>query len=433
MKKLLIPVDLIAIILFSFLSFFQVNVEKDYAQGFSNNLGELTNYINPREKTKLYNVYKEIAIIEGEKLADGIGTRSEREENLKFEFNDRLNRLTKKYGKRLLRKNEIDVIYEVNEIKELENANEEKEILREQYREKIINDLKGHVSEGDYESIVAMEERFEEDEDFDFEYDIENILNKYPDLDSQMIIYQIVEPSEIKGVFKINEDLSITYRPIKVLTPEEPSEEVIKEANEIWNKVKEVLPESEMKCFENFTIFSDGEYDTLAYVRIMENDLFKYDLSIDYEDAKSEDNELTATVIHEFGHVLTTNGEELEYTEKVDPNYYYEEGYFLAKENSYLNEFYKRYWSDIYEDSLIAERLEEPEEARSYFYMRHLNDFATEYCSTSPAEDIAESFALFVLEDKPKGNTIPEQKKRFFYEFDEFIKVREEIREKLKL
>jgi hypothetical protein len=433
MKKLLIPVDFIAIILFSFLSFFQVNVEKDYAQGFSNNLGELTNYINPREKTKLYNVYKEIAIIEGEKLADGIGTRSEREENLKIEFNHRLNRLTKKYGKRLLRENEIEVIYDVNEIKELENANEEKEILREQYREKIINDLKDHVSEGDYESIVDMEERFKEGEDFDFEYDMDNILKKYSDLDSSMIIYQIVEPSEIKGVFKINEDLSITYRPIKVLTPEEPSEEVIKEANEIWNKVKEVLPESEMKCFENFTIFSDGEYDTLAYVRIMENDLFKYDLSIDYEDAKSEDNELTATVIHEFGHVLTTNGEELEYTEKVDPNYYYEEGYFLAKENSYLNEFYKRYWSDIYEDSLIAERVEEPEEARSYFYMRHLNHFATEYCSTSPAEDIAESFALFVLEDKPKGNTIPEQKKRFFYEFDEFIKVREEIREKLKL
>ncbi|WP_346936739.1 hypothetical protein [Clostridium sp.] len=432
MKKLLIPVDIVAVILFSFLSFYQVRVEKDYAQGFSNNLGELANYINPVEKKKLYELYEEIHTIEKQKLEDGISDRSEREEHLKLQFNKRLDKLTEKYIRRLLSENEIELIDDsMDEIKAVED--EEKEALNNQYSEKIINDLKDYISSDDYENIIDLVERFKAGEDFDFECDIGNIFNKYNELDSQMIIGQIIQPEEIKGVFKVNEDLSISYQPIKLLTPEKPSEEVIKEANAIWSKIKEILPEDEMKHFEEFTIFSDGEYDTLAYVEVMEDDLLKYNLSIDYKDVKDEDNEFRVTVIHEFGHVLTTNGEEVEYTERVDPNYYYEEGYLLAKENSYLNEFYNRYWADIYENLIMTDMSEEPEEAKSCFYMRHLNDFANQYCSTSPAEDIAESFALFVLEDKPKGNTLPEQKIRFFYEFDEFVKVRKDIREKLKL
>lgn len=430
MKRKLIPFELIAIILCTFLSFYQVDVEKEYAQGFYNNVGELNNYINPVEKSRLYELYKEIFIIEEQRLADGIDERSVREERLRLEFNEKLNKLTKKYKDRLLIENSME---EVEETDDLENIYEEKGTLSEQYREKVINDLKDYVSKDDYESIISMEERFEDGEDFDFQCDMKNILKKYTDLDSDMIINQIVQPSELKGVFKINEDFSISYKPIKVLTPEEPSEEVIEEANEIWKKVNEILPKSQMKYFEDFILFSDGQNDTLAYVNIVEDNSSKYDLGIDYKDVESGRDDFDVTVIHEFGHVLTTNGEEVEYIENVDPNHYYEDGYLSAKENSYLNEFYIRYWAYIYEDLLMAERLEDSEEAKNYFYLRHLNDFASGYCSTSPAEDIAESFALFVLEDKPQGNSLPEQKIRFFYEFNEFIEIRKEIRENLKI
>ncbi|WP_346888600.1 hypothetical protein [Clostridium sp. UBA1056] len=435
MMRKLIPVELIAIILCTFLSFYQVDVEKEYAQGFYNNVGELNNYINPVEKSRLYELYKEIFIIEEQRLEDGISDRSVREERLKLEFNEKLNKLTKKYKDRLLMENNMEEVEEIDdlEIDDLENVYEEKGTLSEQYGEKVINDLKNYVSKDDYESIISMKERFEYGEDFDFQCDMKNILKKYTDLDSDMIINQIVQPSELKGVFKINEDFSISYKPIKVLTPEKPSDEVIEEANEIWKKVNEILPKSQMKYFEDFILFSDGQYDTLAYVNIVEDNLSKYDLGIDYKDVESGRDDFDVTVIHEFGHVLTTNGEEVEYTENVDPNYYYEDGYLSAKENSYLNEFYIRYWADIYEDLLMAERLEDSEEAKNYFYLRHLNDFASGYCSTSPVEDIAESFALFVLEDKPKGNSLPEQKIRFFYEFNEFIEIRKEIRENLKI
>lgn len=435
MKRKFFLIEFIAIILCTFLSFYQVDVEKEYAQGFYNNVGELNNYINPVEKSRLYELYKEIFIIEEERLADGIGDRSEREERLKLEFNEKLNKLTKKYKDRLLMENNMEEVEEIDdlEIDDLENVYEEKGTLSEQYREKVINDLKDYVSKDDYESIISMKERFEDGQDFDFQCDMKDILKKYTDLDSDMIINQIVQPSELKGVFKINEDFSISYKPIKVLTPEKPSEEVIEEANEIWKKVNEILPKSQMKYFEDFILFSDGQYDTLAYVNIVEDNSSKYDLGIDYKDVESGRDDFDVTVIHEFGHVLTTNGEEVEYTENVDPNHYYEDGYLSAKENSYLNEFYIRYWEYIYEDLLMAESLEDSEEAKIYFYLRHLNDFASEYCSTSPAEDIAESFALFVLEDKPQGNSLPEQKIRFFYEFNEFIEIRKEIRENLKI
>jgi len=435
MMRKLIPVELIVIVLFTFLGFYQVDVDKEYAQGFYNNVGELNNYINPVEKSRLYELYKEISIIEEQRLEDGIDDRSQREERLKLEFNEKLNKLTKKYKDRILMENNMEEVEKVDALENdyEENSYEEKGTLNEQYREKVISDLKDYVSKDDYESIVSMKERFEDGEDFDFQCDMKDILKKYTDLDSNMIINQIIQPSELKGIFKINEDFSISYKQIKALTPEKPSEEVIKEANEVWKKVNEILPKSQMKHFEDFILFSDGQYDTLAYVNIVEDNSSKYDLGIDYKDVESERDDFDITVIHEFGHVLTTNGEEVEYTEKVDPNHYYEDGYLSAKENSYLNEFYIRYWAYIYEDLLMAERWENSEEAKNYFYLRHLNDFASGYCSTSPAEDIAESFALFVLEDKPSGNSLPEQKIRFFYEFNEFIEIRKEIRENLKI
>ena len=51
----------------------------------------------------------------------------------------------------------------------------------------------------------------------------------------------------------------------------------------------------------------------------------------------------------------------------------------------------------------------------------------TDYAATNPGEDIAESFTSFVMEPKPDGDTIAEEKVLFFYEYPELVQLRAEI------
>ncbi|NLY98552.1 MAG: hypothetical protein GX082_14240, partial [Clostridiaceae bacterium] len=48
-------------------------------------------------------------------------------------------------------------------------------------------------------------------------------------------------------------------------------------------------------------------------------------------------------------------------------------------------------------------------------------------------EDICETFAEFVLRNKPEGKTVAEQKILFFYEYEEMIEVRNHIRKFLNI
>ena len=67
------------------------------------------------------------------------------------------------------------------------------------------------------------------------------------------------------------------------------------------------------------------------------------------------------------------------------------------------------------------------------FFLRHEDDFVTDYASTSPSEDIAESFAYFVLYDKAEGNGLQAQKQNFFYAYPELVTFRDQARERLGL
>ena len=57
----------------------------------------------------------------------------------------------------------------------------------------------------------------------------------------------------------------------------------------------------------------------------------------------------------------------------------------------------------------------------------------TGYAATNPSEDIAESFAFFILNDKAEGESLPAQKQNFFYAYPELVSFREEARSRLGL
>jgi hypothetical protein len=210
----------------------------------------------------------------------------------------------------------------------------------------------------------------------------------------------------------------------------------------VWEYFTAMIPVEERSFVTEYSITTDGTDNTLAAVTQTYNDPSEWALEVDILDINDTYN-LTFTLIHEFGHLLTLNAEQVPPSERVFnnpddenilqseaaacPEYFPGEGCSTA--SSYINAFYDRFWTDIYdewdeinyaEDDTYYEMLDD-------FYYKYEDQFITDYAATTPEEDIAESWAFFVLAPKPNGSTIADKKVLFFYEYPELVQLRETI------
>lgn len=211
----------------------------------------------------------------------------------------------------------------------------------------------------------------------------------------------------------------------------------------IWNYFATLIPEQNREFLTEFSVLTDGKDNLLAAVAQSQNDPANWRLEVDIADAQDYAN-LTFTLIHEFGHLLTLNEQQVSpsmavfnsqndpavrsHEAAMCPNFFAHEG--CSKHDSYLNQFYQRFWTDKYEewfqvesigdDYLYYTRLNE-------FYEKYQDQFVTEYAATNPVEDLAETWAYFILTPMPKGSTIANQKVLFFYEYPELVELRQEI------
>lgn len=193
---------------------------------------------------------------------------------------------------------------------------------------------------------------------------------------------------------------------------------------DLWNQVEAMLPEGSLDAFDRFTVFTDGAEEILAYVVPTDDAGARWELAVDPEDA-GDGASFAETVMHEYCHYLTLNNRQVDYGGQ--PTYgCYAESDLAARPNSYLNAFYRTFWTDYLDD-----RLADPE---TYgFYLRHSDDFLTSYAATSPSEDIAESFAYFVLYDQAEGEGLQAQKQNFFYAYPELVTFRDQARARMGL
>ncbi|RMF03441.1 MAG: hypothetical protein D6768_05875, partial [Chloroflexi bacterium] len=221
---------------------------------------------------------------------------------------------------------------------------------------------------------------------------------------------------------------------------------------QIWNFTRSILPKTILKEeTRQYHIFTDGPDETLAFVSPLPDDPYHWFVAVDIEDAPNPigpDKEFVHTIIHEFAHILTLRSAQVPpdpdagtgameddsptETELSCPNFFTGEG--CAEAQSYINLFFDRFWADIYDEFLdldAAETEEEYSDLAYEFYQTYQDRFVTEYAATNPGEDIAESFTFFVLKDKPAGDSIADQKVRFFYAFPELVKMRNQIRGQL--
>ncbi|SHJ48662.1 putative zinc-binding metallopeptidase [Aquimarina spongiae] len=214
-----------------------------------------------------------------------------------------------------------------------------------------------------------------------------------------------------------------------------------------WNYLNNLLPSKLLKRYvTRLILFTDGAEEVLGEIAPLNNINTKWSVAIDTIDFKFEIKDstyiqdYTHTLIHEFGHLLTLNPEQVEITDDDyqddEKGYLTSEGY--AKKNSYLGEFVSTFWNADFlkEWDKIDNIKNENRKVRRLqrFYFHNKNQFLSDYASESPEEDIAESWTFFVLSDKPsKFGKIKLKKILFFYKFPELIQLRSEIRSKISL
>ncbi|MEL0626326.1 hypothetical protein V6245_05130 [Salinibacterium amurskyense] len=136
---------------------------------------------------------------------------------------------------------------------------------------------------------------------------------------------------------------------------------------------------------------------------------------------------LDRTMIHEFAHLITLRDEQIPKDESsVASCPVYAEVDGCPADDSYLYAYFMEFWPDYTIDDFDAETEEDKEERYTP------DEFVTDYAATIPTEDAAEVFAEWVLADElPSGDSIVDEKLRFFEDYPELVELRDTIREGL--
>jgi hypothetical protein len=211
----------------------------------------------------------------------------------------------------------------------------------------------------------------------------------------------------------------------------------------LWDYFASIIPQEDRKFVTEFAVTSDGKGEILAAVSPNYDNPSQWTLEVDTLDSVDNYN-LTFTLMHEFGHLLTLNSKQVPINRRVlynmDDTDIYDQavaacpGYFTGEgcsnPDSYINEFFNRFWTDFYEEWQVIDLIEDEDDyydRLDEFYDIYQDQFLTDYAPTSPAEDIAESWSFFVLSPKPESESIADEKVLFFYNFPELIQLRETI------
>jgi len=217
-------------------------------------------------------------------------------------------------------------------------------------------------------------------------------------------------------------------------------------ASDYWGEIFRILPNDLLrKHVTSLRLFTDGKANDMAGMNQLDETNANWQIDIDvtdmdiYSEDKNHIVDYSHTLIHEFGHLLSLNKTQISPTndelEDSDKGYLTAEGYALK--GSYLSEFVAAFWVDkLYEwDKIDAIRNENRKQRKlSQFYVNNKTDFLTDYAAEAPEEDLAESWTFFVLSDKQKlTDEIKLQKVNFFYQFEELVELRNEIRGTIKV
>lgn len=204
----------------------------------------------------------------------------------------------------------------------------------------------------------------------------------------------------------------------------EPSGKMDAKTQKLWDDIisKVVRKEERASFMDRFVLYTDGVHYQLGFTTPAEPDNVKNSMWLDINDVFDENQEYrhyyktVSTVIHEFGHVLALNEDQLDVQKNGDdsislPPY---------RENSYMSAFMKKFYPDMDVNDSHASEM--------HAYREHPDEYVSLYATDKTMEDFADSFMCFVLMDKQKETSVARKKINFFYDYPNMVEIRNEIR-----
>lgn len=216
----------------------------------------------------------------------------------------------------------------------------------------------------------------------------------------------------------------------------------------IWDYFITVIPTLGRDMLTGYTLYTDGSRTRNSAAEAAYDPPYYY-LRLDIFDLGSPAF-LTTALVHETGHFLTINKNqvspaEIHFVDEPDLKSYQTTqkkcGYLFfhgscASQTSYINLFYERFWKDKHDYELYllyyatynsSVTDEQYYQIGKILYKNFPDEFLREYSATNIAEDVADSFENFVLGSGPTGKKVADEKSAFFYEFPELVKFREQV------
>jgi hypothetical protein len=210
-----------------------------------------------------------------------------------------------------------------------------------------------------------------------------------------------------------------------------------------WRLFTTLIPKEQRAMLGQFQVITDGPGGVLSAVEQTSQDPNRWMLEIDIADIPDTEA-LAFTLLHEFGHLLTLGPSQVPPDLQIfnDPHsprvrqravaacHYYFPGEGCSLPTSYLNIFFGRFWKDLYKEWQGIDRIEDNilrDAKLEAFYHKYRERFVDSYAVTSPSEDIAESWAFYILSPGARGTSIIDRKLQFFQEYPALIDLRTRI------
>ncbi|HAX71960.1 MAG TPA: hypothetical protein DCY20_00395 [Firmicutes bacterium] len=286
------------------------------------------------------------------------------------------------------------------------------------YEIKTLRKLKDYLSEADYQSVITL---YSADRIHDSvaREKLLDIFAKYPQINKEITVNYLIDykPTTHNATYELNESLTLEDKAIMTPNISFISDDVQQLYDEIFNDIKRLLPKEYLQQLETVTFLIN-----LEDAKVIDSDEALFNLIIDPIDYEmlTDKRPFYESILHQYFHFVTLSDTQLIESQNYDMSVYCEKDKVFMPQ-SYLNMFYQFFWKPIYDDRLINNLSFE-------FYIRHQPDFVGPYASTDPIEDLAETFAHFVLNETPEGATRAEEKIRYFYEFENWVEFRETFR-----
>lgn len=203
------------------------------------------------------------------------------------------------------------------------------------------------------------------------------------------------------------------------------SPEVARQAEAIWQRFAELIPADQRQMVANFELMPTG-YDG-AHVYPTDEDPSRWTIGV----GADLGDDLDYVLVHEFGHLLTLQAKEVPPSEDNGSCTTYHTGEGCALKGSTFAKFVSAFWPEEMRNKVLDLYEAEDYDGLDAFYEENKDSFVTDYAASNPAEDLAETFAIFVTEDRPTGDTIADQKVELLWSDPDMVALRTQIRSNL--